>query len=220
MKKIYFTGILIIILLTIFNCPTQDSDSGGGGNDGGDDDQIIYSGFLDASFDTGTGPDNIINSVTIQPDEKLIIAGDFSSYNGTSIKRIARINTDGSLDLTFNPGGSVNGFIDKVAVQSDGKIVMAGNFSSYSGTTKNNLVRINSDGSLDTSFDPGVGANNRVKSIIIQPDGKIIIVGYFTLYDGTSRNHIARLNSDGSLDTTFNPGAGTDDIITSIKSAY
>ena len=212
MKKLCFISFIIIFFLSILNCPTQDSGSGGGNND----DQIIYYGHLDTSFDTGTGPDNVINSIAIQSDGKLIIAGDFSSYNGTSIRRIARINPDGSLDLTFDPDNSVNGFIDKVAIQSDGKILLAGSFSSYNGTTRNNLARINSDGSLDASFDPGVGADSRVKTITIQSDEQLLIGGYFVNYNGISRRHIARINTDGSLDTSFNPGNGATSTVISI----
>ena len=219
MKKIYFIGFLIIILLSFINCPTQDSNSGGGSGSGGsssDDDQVVLSGLIDTAFDIGTGPDNYINSIAIQPDGKIVIAGDFLTYNGTAIRKTARINTDGSIDLSFNPGSSVSGFIDKIAVQNDGKIVIAGNFSKYNGTTRNNLLRINSDGSLDTSFDPGTGADSRVKTITLQTDGKLLIGGYFENYNGINRNHIARINTDGSLDATFDPGTGATSTVISI----
>ena len=93
-------------------------------------------------------------------------------------------------------------------MQSDGKIIIGGSFTSYDGIGRNSIARLNADGSLDIGFNPGTGANNPVHSITLQPDGKIIIGGDFTNYNGTGRNRVARLNTDGSLDTGFNPGIG------------
>jgi uncharacterized delta-60 repeat protein len=142
----------------------------------------------------------------VQADEKIIIGGGFTSYNGTGRNRLARLNTDGSLDTTFIPGTGANNLVRAIALQSDGKIVIGGDFTSYNGTTRNSIARLNLDGSLDTTFDPGVGANNIVLTAAVQTDGRIVIGGLFTSYNGTPRNFIARLNTDGSLDTNFNSG--------------
>ncbi|MDA3894000.1 MAG: T9SS type A sorting domain-containing protein [Salinivirgaceae bacterium] len=170
-------------------------------------------GTLDATFITGTGADNIIYTTAIQSDGKIIIGGDFTSYNGTARNHIARLNADGTLDATFNPGFGANGIVYTTAIQSDGKIIIGGYFSSYNGTTMNGIARLNADGTLDTSFNQGSGANYPVKSIAIQSDGKIIIGGDFTSYNGTDINRIARLNTDGTLDSTFAPGTGASYII-------
>ncbi|MBK7085206.1 MAG: delta-60 repeat domain-containing protein [Flavobacteriales bacterium] len=92
-------------------------------------------------------------------------------------------------------------------MQSDGKIIIGGSFTSYDGIGRNSIARLNADGSLDIGFNPGTGANNPVHSITLQPDGKIIIGGDFTNYNGTGRNRVARLNTDGSLDTASTPGS-------------
>ncbi|HNR29006.1 MAG TPA: tail fiber domain-containing protein, partial [Candidatus Dojkabacteria bacterium] len=107
--------------------------------------------------------------------------------------RIARINSDGSLDTTFNPGSGANDTVTSLAIQTDGKIVIGGNFTTYNGTARNRIARINSDGSLDTTFDPGSGANDTVSFLAIQADGKIVIGGNFTTYNNASRGRIARL---------------------------
>ena len=78
------------------------------------------------------------------------------------------------------------------------------------------IARLNSDGSLGTSFNPGAGANNSVHSVAIQQDGKVLIGGPFTLVNGVSRNRIARLNTDGSLDSSFNPGTGADSTVNAV----
>ncbi|SMD44497.1 delta-60 repeat domain-containing protein/Por secretion system C-terminal sorting domain-containing protein [Aquiflexum balticum DSM 16537] len=163
-------------------------------------------GSLDTSFNPGTGANNWIVTTQIQSDGKIIVGGNFTSYNGTAINRIARLNTDGSLDTSFNPGTGTNSGINTTQIQADGKIIVGGNFTSYNGTARNRIARLNADGSLDTSFNPGTGANNWIVTTQIQSDGKIIVGGNFTSYNGTAINRIARLNTDGSLDTSFNPG--------------
>ncbi len=165
-------------------------------------------GSLDATFNPGTGADNEVDSITLQPDGKIIIGGNFSSYNGTARNHIARINANGSLDATFAPGTGSSGEVFTTAVQPDGKILIGGFFSIYNGTTRNYLARINADGSLDTTFDPAAGPDARLSTLTLQPDGKIIIAGDFNNYTGTPRKFIARVNADGSLDPTFDPGAG------------
>jgi uncharacterized delta-60 repeat protein len=170
-------------------------------------------GSLETSFDPGTGANNYIRSTTIQSDGKIIIGGGFTTYNGTGRNRIACLNTDGSLDTSFDLGTGTDGGIESIALQSDGKIIIVGNFTTYNGTARNRIARLNTDGSLDTSFDPGTGANTTIRSTYIQSDGKIIIVGNFTTYNGTARNRIARLNTDGSLDTSFDPGTGANSVI-------
>ncbi len=100
-----------------------------------------------------------------------------------------------------------------VAVQSDGKVLIGGTFTTYNGTSRGYVARLNSDGSLDTAFATGAGANSQVNSVAVQSDGKILIGGDFTTYNGTSRVRVARLNSDGSLDTGFlATGAGANSL--------
>ena len=165
-------------------------------------------GSLEASFNPGTGASSAVRSTILQPDGKILIGGDFISYNGTVRSRIARLNADGSLDASFNPGTGTSGTVFSIALQPDGKILIGGSFISYNGTGRNRIARLNDDGSLDASFNPGTGADNSVNSIVRQPDGKILIGGTFTSYNGTGRNCIARLNADGSLDASFNPCTG------------
>jgi len=173
-------------------------------------------GSLDASFNSGTGADNTILATVTQADGKIIIGGAFTSYNGVTRNRIARLNADGSLDTSFDPLLGANSNIFGLTVQTDGKIIIGGIFTDYNGTARNSIARLNANGSLDTSFDPGTGANNIVINTVLQPDGKVIIGGYFTNYNGTARNRIARLNIDGSIDTSFDPGTGANNHIRAV----
>ncbi|MBL0025187.1 MAG: T9SS type A sorting domain-containing protein [Saprospiraceae bacterium] len=173
-------------------------------------------GSLDETFNPGTGANDDVWSSAIQSDGRIIIGGNFTSVNEMSRNRIARLNADGSLDGTFNPGTGANDDVWSSAIQSDGRIIIGGNFTTYGGTARNRITRLNPDGSLDASFNPNTGVNDRVRSSAIQTDGKIIIGGLFTFVNGTSRNRVARLNTDGSLDITFNPGTGADEFVYTI----
>ncbi len=127
--------------------------------------------------------------------QKIIIVGEFSAYNGKARKGIARLNMDGSLDSGFNPGTGANSSVWSVYIQTDGKIIIGGLFTTYNGITRNRIVRFNSDGSLDTTFNPGTRANNIILSTLIQTDGKIIIGDGFTTYNGHNNKQNCALES-------------------------
>ncbi len=176
---------------------------------------------IDTSFDSTTGFVNNedVRVMRLQPDGKLLVAGSFISYKGVNFNRIIRLNSDASIDNTFNVG---NGFNDTVwshsmVLQPDGKILVGGSFTTYQGVSSNRIIRLNSDGSIDTSFNIGSGFGGAVRVVTLQPDGKILVGGEFGSYNGTQSRFIARLNTDGSIDTTFNIGSGFNDVVTSIR---
>ena len=187
--------------------------------------RINSNGSFDASFNIGSGFTTSSSVATaglsevwdinILSNGKILVGGFFENYNGIIRNDIALLNSNGSLDLTFNPGsgftgGQWDGWVISIYVQTNGKIVVGGSFASYNGVSRNNIARLNADGSLDSIFDPLSGFNYDVRSVEVQSDGKIIIGGVFTSFDGFSRNGIARLTSSGSLDTSFNPFIGFD----------
>jgi len=165
-------------------------------------------GSFDSTFVTGTGFSGYTKSISIQQDGKIIVGGSFSSFNGTTANRIVRLYTDGSIDPTFDIGLGFNGSVMITTIQADGKIIVGGDFTTFNGNTTNGIIRLNTDGSLDASFDPGTGFNNTLRSISVQQNGKIIVGGKFTEFNGTTENLIIRLNSDGSKDSTFQTGTG------------
>lgn len=167
-------------------------------------------GTRDNTFNpAGTGTNNEVHAIAVQPDGKIVIGGIFTSYNGTTVNRIARLNADGTLDNSFNSGTGASSTVYSISLQDDGKIVIGGHFTAYNSTARNRVARLNADGSLDTNFTNAYGgANNYVYRTVIQPNGKIIIGGWFSQYNSVARKCIARLNTDGSLDTSFNPGSG------------
>jgi uncharacterized delta-60 repeat protein len=179
--------------------------------------RLNSNGSLDGTFNTGLGANGTIQTTSIQSDGKIIIGGSFTSYNGFTINRIARLNTDGTLDISFNPVIGANDNIWTTSIQSDGKIVIGGDFTSYNGTARNRIARININGTIDGTFNPGTGVTNVVRTTSIQNNGKIIIGGNFSSYNGTSRNRIAVLNADGTLDESFNPGTGANSYVSTIS---
>jgi len=138
-----------------------------------------------------------------QPDGKIVYVGYFTSYGSTAANRIIRLNADFSVDDTFVYGTGFNGDATALAIQSDGKLIVGGNFTQYNGTARNRMVRLNTDGSLDTSFGIGTGFNATVWSVLVQSDGKIVAAGDFATYSGASKAGVVRLNTNGSIDSTF-----------------
>jgi uncharacterized delta-60 repeat protein len=173
--------------------------------------RVNTNGTLDTSFNPGTGANSTVRALAIQADGKIVIGGAFQQYNGVERNKVARINTDGSVDTTFGPGTAPDGSvsISALALQTDGKVVIGGNFDMFDGERSNRIARLNGDGTLDASFILTAQVGSSVRAIAVQSDGKIIIGGFFDKYSGVTRNNIARFNSDGSLDTSFDPGTGT-----------
>ena len=162
-------------------------------------------GNLDATFSTVLGFNGTVNSIALQPDGKMVVAGFFSTANGASKVGITRLNSDGTIDATFNVGTGLTGsqpFAHAVKLQSDGKVLLGGQFVNYNGTAINRIARLNTDGSLDATFNVGTGCDQTVIAFAIQPNEKIIIAGELTSYNGTNRNFVARLNGPDNIKTS------------------
>jgi uncharacterized delta-60 repeat protein len=184
-------------------------------------------GTIDTSFgsagkvltDLGSNSWDIASAMALQSDGKILVAG-YSDGSGSNDFALVRYNTNGTLDASFGSSGKVltdlgvnsADYIKAVFVQSDGKILVAGP-SNASGSDDFAVVRYNTDGTLDTSFnstgkvltDLGLGSNDQANSIIVQGDGKILVAGTSNA-SGTDDFAIVRYNSDGTLDTSFGSG--------------
>ncbi len=172
-------------------------------------------GTYDTGFNVGTGIDNsVVRTVAVATDgtNDVYVGGLFATYNGNASANLVRINSDGSFDAGFSTGTGPNQLVWDITPANDGSgdVYIGGNFTDYNGTPINRIARINSDGSLDTGFNPGTGADNDVLVIQVVPDGSgdIFVGGQFANFDGTATSRIIRLNSDGSRDTGFVVGTG------------
>lgn len=174
------------------------------------------------TFDTGSGANQVVHSVAVQQDGKLLVWGRFTSWDGQARNRIARLDPDGALEssATFNPGAAADNWVWSMAVQADRKILVGGEFTTVNGQPRLRIARLNANGTLESlaGFNPGTGTNSTIRSMIVQTDGKILIAGLFTNVNSQSSNRIARLHANGTLESTatFNPGAGADSNVSTL----
>jgi uncharacterized delta-60 repeat protein len=161
----------------------------------------------DGSLDTGFNPgaNSEVYAVAVQPDGKILLGGNFQALGGgtgtTPRSFVGRLHPDGSVDASFNPGAS-GGVVRSLALQADGRIVAGGSFAAVGGgtgsTTRLRLARFLADGRVDASFNPGADSN--VSTVLVQPDGRIVVGGAFRRLGGgtatTPRNRIGRLLPD------------------------
>lgn len=170
----------------------------------------VVTGSAASGFTTVTGDAtaaNTINAAAVQTDGKIIVGGTFTNLNSSSPARakLARLNTDGSLDTSFTP--AVTGTaIEAILIQPDGKIVVGGTFTNIAGASpaRVNLARLNSDGTIDSGF-TATCTGGAVNSISRQPDGALIVGGAFTTVTGLTQGRLARITTSSTLDTSFLP---------------
>lgn len=174
---------------------------------------IADPGARDKTF-TAEFIDNTVEKILPLPNGDFLLGGQFGviqTDNGVTYDRcgILYMYANGRFEPQFagegGAGGGVSGSsrVMDIARQPDGKLIAVGEFTTFNGVTRNRVVRLHPDGTVDTTFNPGTGANGTVNAVLLQPDGKILIGGAFTAYNGTGREYLARLNDDGSLDTGF-----------------
>lgn len=166
-------------------------------------------GSVDPSFASSQELIGTVRAAAIQGDGAIVIGGEFFSADG-SARSIARLHPNGDLDSSFAARTNILNPVRTLVIQPDGKIVIGGLFTSVGEVSRQNIARLNVDGSLDADFDPGAGANNWPRALLVQPDGKILVGGRFTTFDDQPAGRIVRLRADGSLDPDFNPGLGAD----------
>jgi uncharacterized delta-60 repeat protein len=165
--------------------------------------RILSNGAIDGAFAPTFNAGAYINSVVIQPDGKIVIAGSFTTVNGISKARVARLNASGSLDMSFTANVDQPPLV--MALQADGKILIGGYFENVGGVPHSALARLNSDGNVDSSFSPTIGGIpiHEVYEIAIDRNGGILVGGKFDSVNSVPRQNMARLQSSGTLDTTF-----------------
>ncbi len=168
---------------------------------------FAQAGALDPNFNPGSGVTGAVYAIAVQPDGKLVIGGEFTAVNGVPRNNLARLNPDGSLDTVFGLGAGVNGRIEAMLLQPDGKIVIGGAFSSVNGVLRRSLARLNADGLPDVTFAAETDSNGIVYALARQEDGKLLVAGDFSHLAGQRRERLARLTADGVLDAGFNPNA-------------
>lgn len=192
-----------------------------GGQNTGNFGRLNSDGSLDSTFITGSNiyhSNNTyvsIESIKIDSNNKILIGGTYNRYNGNVSNGLTRINMDGSFDNTLNIGTGFNYdwvIVKDIEIQNDGKIVVGGGFNSFNGSYVSRLIRLNSNGTKDVTFNSS--ANDFIYDILIQNNGKIIIGGAFTsVTGGINKNRLCRFNTDGTIDNTFDILTGFDNTV-------
>lgn len=182
--------------------------------------RLNFDGSFDAGFNASalqkflSGSAGAVYKVVVQPDGKILVGGAFQV--GVDIKVIVRLNSDGSIDATFNSDGG-GSFAQAIVLQPDGKIVVAGQLANFGGVQSRGIVRLNQNGSLDTSLGLVANLTNNIYAVALQADGKIVLGGnFFVIGSSPTVNNIARLNSNGTFDSSFNVGTGTNNTVYAI----
>jgi uncharacterized delta-60 repeat protein len=202
-----------VIVAGIFDVEGQTAGSGVA--------RLTPAGALDPTFNVGSGSYDDGGSVgasyatAVLPSGQILVGGNFLTFNGVGLAGIVRLNTDGSVDTTFNPGGTgvtPNGYgeaVTSIVPLANGQILIGGGFSAYNGVAEGCIALLNADGTLDTAFADGTGPDESVTALAVQANGQILVGGGFNNFDGVNAPNIVRLNTDGSLDTSYDPDANT-----------
>ena len=164
--------------------------------------RVLADGTLDSTFIPDPQIHYPVLQVALQPDGKILACG----YSNTVMGGVARLNADGSLDTNFNIGTGVEFSVNQLALQTNGKVLIAGSFDSVNGTNRVGVARLNSNGSLDNTFDANLSVNTRLGAVAVQPDGKVLLGGSLWIAGDTNIYGFVRLKVDGSLDGTFQQG--------------
>lgn len=164
-------------------------------------------GTVDNTFNVGDATAGGASSIAIQNDGKLLIGAPYYISNSI-LGGLKRFNSDGTPDYTFSTGDVINSSVGSMAIQPDSKIIIGGGFTTVGGTGKNRIARLLPDGNIDNTFNVGTGADSGVSFVKLLPNGKVIAGGSFTTFAGVAKNKLVKLNTDGSIDTSFVYGAG------------
>ncbi len=177
--------------------------------------RLLPTGAPDPTFNPGgIGANGEILQLVALPGGQWLIGGSFTRYNGTPVKRLARLTANGTLDPTFNPGGAgADDAVTALAVDGSGRVLAAGSFAAFNGQPAFGIVRLLATGAVDPTFSSGQGLKltpNRPHyyfptQLVIDLSGRILLVGADS-YDGTPTGTLTRLLPTGALDPTFNPG--------------
>ena len=158
-------------------------------------------GSLDEEFSSniGSGPDNTVFAIAKQSDGKILIGGAFTTFNARPLKYLIRLNTNGTVDATFNP--ILDFHVRYIVLLDNGEMILGDSYQAP-------MTKLHADGTKDIAFHTGVFASETgepwITGMIKQSNGKVLIGGFFKSYDGTLKKNLLRINSDGSIDNTFN----------------
>ncbi len=155
-----------------------------------------------AGFIRGSGFNGYVNALVVQASGRIVVAGDFSEYNGIACGRIARLNPDGSLDTSFAAGTGFDRTVNAIAIDANGRLVVGGGFANFAGTARKCVARLSADGALDATFDPSATLGLQW-CFAVATAGDTVYASGFGPTTAANTNFLVRLGVDGAVDTTF-----------------
>jgi len=167
--------------------------------------RLNQDGSLDGTFTIGVSFNGYVNKIVVYFKNRIFVGCSFNAYNGTSYYAIARLLPDGTYDSSFITGSGFNDRVWEIVIQSDGTILVGGDFTSYDSNSVYYFVKLNEDGGFNSGFPQYTtsGLDNSVYTIKSLPDGRIFVGGNFTSYDTVPYGGIFGFNSDGGINNTF-----------------
>jgi uncharacterized delta-60 repeat protein len=172
--------------------------------------RLLSSGAVDAAFEAPFGPEDRVSVLAVQADGKPLVSGSFTKVAGLSLPHLARLQLDGSVDATYRPPLDPAWEPDRALLLPDGRLLLAVQLpASEPGLYRPTLLlRLTGEGSLDPTFDaalgwPGALVEGAVRSLAVQPDGRVLVGGLLYRVNRQPRVGIARLDVDGTLDQCF-----------------
>src|SRR5262249_39724724 len=168
------------------------------------------------TFTPGAGASDNIRTLALQSDGKILIGGLFTSYGTVGLGRVARLQANGLLDPSFDPGSGADDQVRAIAVQAAGSIYIGGDFNSYKGVPRPALVRLTSTGALDFGFATSLRSKDRVRAILVETNGSVLAGGSFDTVSGIARTNFARLLTNGVPDSTLLSANGPNDEVFAI----
>ena len=176
--------------------------------------KLNLDGVADSSFDVGStgfsGGSGIVKKLIVNSSNKVIVIGDFTSYQGTSANGIVQLTATATIDSTFVYGTGFNNIstVNDIVLDEVGEVYVAGGFTSYNSNTVNRLIKLTETGAIDQAFNYQTGANGTISKISLDLNGNFYIGGAFTSYKGVPARGIARIFKNGELDFSFNTSTG------------
>lgn len=174
-------------------------------------------GSIDPTFDIGTGFNDFTQAIAFDSNNSIVVGGIFSTYKGVSSPRIIKLLENGDIDTSFVVGTGFNNTVTDILLTSMDNMYVVGYFSRWKGVDVSlGITKLLPNGDRDLNFDGGTGfsplSNNPNNLLQIEGETSFYVIGYFVSYNSQQHNRIIKLNSDGSVDNTFNAGTGFNDV--------
>ncbi|NDA67422.1 MAG: hypothetical protein EBY09_12415, partial [Verrucomicrobia bacterium] len=166
--------------------------------------RLSLDGTKDATFNVGAGMPGTVRTLVVAADGSVYVGGALNLFGGQFGGNVAHLDATGAADLNFNLGNqTTDGSVLALGLQADGKLLVGGQFTKLMGVPQPFVGRLNTDGTLDNTFNVGGGPDAPVRALLVLPDGTVFIAGDFTTVNGVASPRLARLTTNGTVDATF-----------------